>query len=132
MADSGQRDVDAYMAAAPKEAQPMLQQLRRVIRAAAPMAEERISYGMPLYEYRGRLVYFAGYKSHVGLYPVGQAKQIYAKELKEYLTGKSTLRFPIARPLPVALITKVVKARVKENEARAQEGDGISGRKASQ
>lgn len=110
----------------------MLQQLRRVIRAAAPLAEERISYGMPFYEYRGRLVYFAGYRSHVGLYPVGQAKQIYATELKEYLTGKSTLRFPIGRPLPVALITKVVKARVKENEARAQEGDGISGRKASQ
>lgn len=132
MADSGQRDLEAYIAVAPKEAQPMLQQLRRVIRAAAPMAEERISYGMPFYEYRGRLVYFAGYKSHVGLYPVGQAKQIYATELKEYLTGKSTLRFPIGRPLPVALITKVVEARVKENVARAQEGDGISGRKASQ
>lgn len=115
--------VDAYIAAAPVPAQPILRQLRHVIKAAAPQAEERISYGMPSYEYHGRLVYFAAFKSHVGLYAVGQEQDSYAKELSGYLTGKSTARFPIGQPLPSALIRKVVRARVKENEAKARDAD---------
>jgi uncharacterized protein YdhG (YjbR/CyaY superfamily) len=110
--------VDAYIAAAPVPAQPILRQLRRVIKAAAPKAEERISYGMPSYEYHGRLVYFAAFPNHVGLYAVGQQQDSYAKALSGYLTGKSTARFPIGQPLPIALIRRVVQARVKENEAR--------------
>ena len=116
MTTAGQRQVDAYIATAPKPVQPMLRQLRRVIRAAAPRADERISYGIPCYEQHGRVVYFAGYKGHVGLYIVGRAKKAYAKELKKYVTSKSTVRFPIGDPLPVTLIRNVVKARVKENE----------------
>jgi uncharacterized protein YdhG (YjbR/CyaY superfamily) len=112
-------DVDAYIAAAPKAAQATLRQLREVIRDAAPKAEERISYGMPSYDYHGRLVYFAAFKNHVGLYAIGQPQDAYTKELKPYLAGKSTARFPIGEPLPVALIRKVVEARVKENEAQA-------------
>jgi uncharacterized protein YdhG (YjbR/CyaY superfamily) len=119
MTNAGQRDVDAYIAVAPKEAQPMLRQLRRAIRAAAPKAEEKISYGMPFYEHNGRLVYFAGYKNHVGLYAAIPAKNIYAKELKKYKAAKSTVRFPIGHPLPVGLIKKLVKVRVKENDAKA-------------
>jgi uncharacterized protein YdhG (YjbR/CyaY superfamily) len=115
--------VDAYIAAAPVPSQPILRQLRHTIKAAAPKAEERISYGMPSYEYHGRLVYFAAFKNHVGLYAVGSEHDSYAKELSGYLSGKSTARFPIGQPLPVASIRRVVQARVKENVANAKEGD---------
>jgi uncharacterized protein YdhG (YjbR/CyaY superfamily) len=111
-------------------AQPILRQLRQVIKAAAPKAEERISYGMPSYDYHGRLVYFAAFKNHVGLYAVGKAQDRYTNELSAYLSGASTARFPIGEPLPVELIRKVVQARVKENEAAAREADGPSRRKA--
>ena len=123
-------EVDAYIATAPVSAQPILRQLRDVIKAAAPKAEERISYGMPSYEYHGRLVYFAAFKNHVGLHAVGQEHDRYAKELSAYLSGKSTARFPIGQPLPIAAIRKVVEARVKENEATEKEADRTSMRKA--
>ena len=122
--------VDAYIAAAPVSAQPILRQLRDVIRTAAPKAEERISYGMPSYDYHGRLVYFAAFENHVGLYAVGQAQDSYTKELSGYMSGKSTARFPIGQPLPVALIRRVVKARVKENETTASKADRTPARKA--
>jgi uncharacterized protein YdhG (YjbR/CyaY superfamily) len=124
-------EVDGYIAAAPVPAQPILHQLRAVIKAAAPKAKEKISYGMPSYEYHGRLVYFAAFKNHVGLYAVGQEQDSYAKELSGYLSGKSTARFPIGQPLPIALIRKVVEARVKENEATAKDADRTSMRKAT-
>lgn len=110
------KDVDAYIAAAPKAAQPLLRQLRTTIRRAAPKAEEKISYGIPFYEYRGRLIYFAVFKKHVGIYPAGDD----AEELKEYLSGRSTLRFPIGEPLPLARITRLVKSRVKQKESKAR------------
>ena len=118
MKKAAPRDVGAYIAAAPKAAQPMLRRIRRVIRAAAPRADERISYGIPFYAHHGRLVYFAGYEHHIALYAALSAKNPYAKELKKYMAAKSTVRFPIGQPLPATLITKVVKARVKENEAK--------------
>jgi uncharacterized protein YdhG (YjbR/CyaY superfamily) len=108
--------VDAYIAAAPKAAQPHLRQLRALIKEAAPMAEERISYKMPYYNYRGNLVYFSAFKNHIGLYPAGYAEKY--PELKKYMAGKGTLRFPLDEALPVALIKKFVKTRVKENEAK--------------
>lgn len=120
MSKAGERDVDAYIRAAPTKAQPMLTRLRELIKAAAPEAEERISYGMPFYEYNGRLVYFAGYANHVGLYAAVPANNLYAGELKRYMAAKSTIRFPLGDPLPDALVTKVVKARVKENKATAK------------
>jgi uncharacterized protein YdhG (YjbR/CyaY superfamily) len=88
--------------------------MRQTILAAAPKAEERISYGMPFYEYRGRLVYFAAFNKHLGFYAAGRAKG-----LERYSYGVSTLRFLHVEPLPVAMIAKLVKARVKENEAKA-------------
>ncbi|MDQ6877229.1 MAG: DUF1801 domain-containing protein [Candidatus Dormibacteraeota bacterium] len=130
MPDAGTRDVDTYIAAAPKSAQPMLRQLRQVIRAAAPRADERISYGMPFYEHHGRLVYFAGYEHHIGLYAAIPSNNSYASELKEYRAAKSAIRFPVGQPLPVALIRKVVEARVRENEAKVQGADRASRRKA--
>lgn len=120
-------DVAAYIAAAPRAAQPMLRQLREAIRTSAPKAEERISYGMPLYEQQGRLVYFAGYEHHVALYAAVPSNNLYAGELEKYMAARSTIKFPIGRPLPLALIRKVVKARVKENEAgRRQYVSGVS------
>ncbi|HYU64574.1 MAG TPA: DUF1801 domain-containing protein [Verrucomicrobiae bacterium] len=107
----GKKAVDAYIAAAPKAAQPLLRQLREMIREEAPDAEEKISYGIPFYEYRGRLVYIAAHKQHVALYPAGDANG-----LEVYLTQKSTLRFPIGQRLPIARIRKLIKARVKERD----------------
>ena len=111
-------EVDAYIAAAPKAAQPHLRALRKLIREAAPQAEERISYGIPFYDYQGRLIYFAAHKSHVALYPSGDARG-----LEDYLAAKATLRFPLDRPLPLDRIKKLIEGRVKtrvaENEAKA-------------
>src|SRR2546421_12038449 len=106
------RDVGSYIAAAPKEAQPHLRRLRQTIKAAAPKAEEKLSYGIPFYEYHGRLIYFAGYKKHVALYPAGDANG-----LERYLAVKSTRRFPLDEPLPVAKIGSLVRGRVKARDA---------------
>ena len=114
------KDVSAYIAAAPAKARPMLRQLRRAIRAAAPKAEERISYRMPYYHHHGRLIYFAAYPNHIGLYIMGGAKKAFAGELKRYQTSKATLRFPIGSTIPTALVRKIVKARAQENEAASR------------
>ena len=115
---TGRNEVDKYIAAAPAKARPMLERLRELIKEAAPEAEERISYKMPFYEYHGRLVYFAGYANHVGLYAALPEGGLYAGELKPYMAAKTTIRFPLGKPLPEELVTKLVKARVKENKAR--------------
>lgn len=120
MAKAGEQTVDAYIDAAPENVQPMLRQLRQAIKSTVPQADEKISYRMPFYEYHGRLIYFAAHRTHVGMYPViGREKDLYEKELKPYLVEKATLQFPIGRPLPIALIKKVVKARAKANEGKA-------------
>ena len=112
------KDVDSYIAAAPKEVRTKLRELRAAISAVAPKAEERISYGMPYYGYKGRLVYFAYAKKHIGLYVPTPVVAEHKKELKGYGTSMATVRFPLDKKLPVALIKKLVKARVKKNEAR--------------
>ena len=117
MADERKRAVDAYIAAAPKAAQPHLRQLRALIKESAPKAEERISYKMPYFNYRGNLVYLAAFENHVGLYPAGYVDKF--PELKKYMAGKGTLRFQHSEALPEALIRKLVRQRVKENEAKA-------------
>ena len=111
------KDVEAYIAAAPAAVQEMLRELRQAIKAAAPKAIEKISYGMPTYEYRGRLAYFAGYEKHVGLYGVVHEDRPVDEEARPYLESRSTLRFPVGHPLPVGMIKRVVSARVAENEA---------------
>ena len=110
-------EVDAYIAAAPKVAQSHLRRLRALIKAEAPKAEEVMSYRMPSYTYHGRLMYFAGFKNHVGLFPVGNADK--HLEMKEYMTGKGTYRFPLDEPLPVEKIRRLVRTRVKENDRAA-------------
>ncbi len=110
-------NVDEYIKLAPKEIQARLEELRATIIAAAPHARERISYGMPHYEYKGQLIYFALWKKHIGLYalttPVLEAHQ---NELKGYVTAKGTVQLPLDEELPTALITKLVQAQARQND----------------
>jgi uncharacterized protein YdhG (YjbR/CyaY superfamily) len=100
-----------------KEVQTKLKELRAAIREAAPTAEERISYGMPYYAHKGRLAYFSAFKKHIGLYVPSPVIEEHKRELRDYETAKATVRFPIDKPLPIASIKKVIKARMKKNEA---------------
>ncbi len=111
------KDVDGYIAEAPKEAQAKLKELRAIIRKTAPAAVERISYGMPYYEYKGRLAYFSFWKAHIGLYLPTPTIADHERELAAYETTKATIRFPLDRKLPGALIRKLIKARMKRNKA---------------
>lgn len=111
------KDVDAYIAAAPREAQGKLKELRAVIRKAAPTAVERISYGMPYYHYKGRLAYFSLWKAHIGLYIPTPIIAEHKSELGAYETTSATVRFPLDKKLPIALTRKLIKARMKKNEA---------------
>ena len=111
------KDVDAYIAAAPKLAQPMLRELRRVIKASAPRATEKLSYRMPYYHYHSRLIYYAAFSKHVGLYVMGAFKLKFAREIEPYQTSASTLRFPLGTKIPSGLVAKLVRARVKEIDA---------------
>ncbi len=112
------KDVDAYIAAAPEAVQPLLNQLRQVIKTAAPQATEKISYGMPSYEHHGHLAYFAGYERHVGLYGVAHVASANDDDVSKYLEHRSTLRFPVGQELPIARIRRLIKARVKENDIK--------------
>jgi uncharacterized protein YdhG (YjbR/CyaY superfamily) len=114
------KTVDAYIAAAPRELQIKLKELRAIIREAAPTAAERISYGMPYYSYKGRLAYFSLSKAHIGLYIPTPIIEEHTDELKNYNAAKATVRFPLDGNLPVALIKKLVKARAKKNEETTQ------------
>ena len=112
------KNVDAYIASAPKEVKDKLKEIRTAIKKTAPTAVERISYGMPYYDYNGRLAYFAFAKAHIGLYIPTPVVEEHKSELKDYQTSKATVRFPLDKKLPVALIKKLVKARIKKNESR--------------
>ena len=111
------RTVDAYIAGAPKEVQGKLKELRAVIRKTAPDAEERISYGMPYYGHKGRLAYFRLSKKHIGLYIPPPVIEEHKSQLEDYETAKATVRLPLDKKLPLALIKRLVKARMKKNEA---------------
>src|SRR5579863_8786333 len=110
------KNVDDYIAQAPQEVQEKLKELRAVIKATAPAAEERISYGMPSYDYKGRLVYFQLWKKHIGLYVPTPVVEEHKSELEGYETTKATIRFPLDEQLPLALIEKLVQARVRKND----------------
>ena len=112
------KTVNAYIARAPKEVRGKLRELRRIIASVAPQAEEKISYGMPYYGYKGRLAYFAYAKHHIGLYAMPPIVKEHKKELKKYRTSTATIRFPLNEKLPIVLIKKFVQAGVKNNEAR--------------
>src|SRR5258708_3275067 len=112
-------DVDQYIANAPKDVQKKLKELRAAIKITAPKAEERISYGMPYYGYKGRLAYFAYAKTHIGLYLTPPILEDFKKELEPYSTSTATIRFPLSEELPINLIKKLLQARVKLNLAKS-------------
>jgi uncharacterized protein YdhG (YjbR/CyaY superfamily) len=112
-------NITEYVNAFPPGTKVLLQQVRNAIKKAAPKAEEVISYNMPAFKQHGNLVYFAGYKNHIGFYPMPSAIKQFAKELSVYKGAKGSVQFPIDEPMPVNLITKIVKFRVKENLEKA-------------
>lgn len=112
--------VDAYIAAQPAVNQVLLRSLRNTIRKAAPDATEWISYQMPAYKLHGILVYFAGYKNHIGFYPTGSAISTFLLELSAYKTSKGMIQFPLDKKLPLQLIKKIVLHRVQENTRKHQ------------
>jgi len=115
------KDVDEYLAGLPKAAQATLERLRKTIKAAAPMAAEGISYQMPMYKHHGMVVGFAAFKDHCSLFPGSAVMDAHSEELKRYDTSKGTIRFSVSKPLPAALVKKLVKARIQENEARVKQ-----------
>ncbi|RUS42450.1 iron chaperone [Cohnella sp. AR92] len=112
--------VDEYIAAYPAGVRESLQSLRRTILEAAPGTKEKISYQMPAYELQGMLVYFAGYKKHIGFYPGAGAVEAFQPELAGYKVSKGTIQFPVGEPLPYELIGRIVRFRIEENKERAQ------------
>jgi len=109
------KDTDEYIATFPKETKEVLQQVRTAIKTSAPKAEEVISYGMPAFKLHGMLVYFAGYKQHIGFYPTASGIAAFKDELSKYKNAKGSVQFPLDKSMPIALIKKMVKFRVKEN-----------------
>jgi uncharacterized protein YdhG (YjbR/CyaY superfamily) len=113
-------DVEEYLDSLPAEARPGVEQLRKAIRSVAPHASETISYRMPTFRDGDRiLVYYAGFEDHESLFPASKAVlKTFAKDVEPYVSGKATLRFDHGRPVPVALVKKIVTARLEENRAR--------------
>ena len=120
MLSNESQEIDQYIAAFPTDVQKILRQLRALIKKTAPEAEEVISYKMPAYQLHGMLVYFAGYPHHIGFYPTPSGIEAFKKEISKYTFAKGSVQFPIDQPLPVSLITKIIKFRVKENLERAK------------
>jgi len=110
------KDIDEYIAGFPEETQKHLEQIRTTIKKAVPDAEEAISYGIPTFNLNGHyLIYFAGYKKHIGVYPVPGGNKEFEKDFARYYTsGKGTIQFPLDKSMPLGLIKKIVKFRVKK------------------
>lgn len=117
---AGRKDVDKYLAGIPQPARSTLTKVRAAIRAAAPReATETISYQIPTFTYKGRLVAFAAFSDHCSFFPMSTAvMRAYKKELKAFEKSTGTIRFPVDRPLSAALVKKLVKARVAQNELK--------------
>jgi len=111
------KTVDDYLATLPEDSRATLEKIRKTIKAVAPKATEVISYQMPMYKQHGMLVGFAAFKDHCSLFPGAKPIATHKDELKAYKTSKGTIRFPIGKPLPAALVKKLVKTRIAENEA---------------
>jgi len=110
--------IDEYISSFPEERQEILRKLRETIRKSAPEAEEKISYQMAAFAYKGILVYFAGQANHIGFYPGSEAIEIFKEDLIPYETSKGTVRFSYEKPLPLNLISQIVKFRVITNREK--------------
>ncbi|MEH7125969.1 DUF1801 domain-containing protein [Bacillus sp. JJ1773] len=114
------KSIDEYILQYPQEIQEILKTIRKVIKESAPNAEEKISYAMPTFALNGNLVHFAAFKNHIGLYPTASGINTFKQELSGYKTSKGAVQFPIGKPIPYELISKIVKFRVEENKRKAE------------
>lgn len=112
------RDINAYISRSPKDVQPLLRQMRRTIQKAAPQATEKISYGIPTFYLNGNLVHFGAAKNHIGFYPTSSGISAFKKELSPYKSSKGAVQFPLDKPLPLALVARIVKFRVQQQLKR--------------
>jgi uncharacterized protein YdhG (YjbR/CyaY superfamily) len=112
----GFASMDEYIATFPEDVQNILKKVRSTIKAAAPKAEEKISYSIPTFTMNGKyLIYFAGWKSHISIYPIPSGTEAFNKKISKYADGKGTLRFPLHEPLPLKLIRQIVKNQIADN-----------------
>jgi uncharacterized protein YdhG (YjbR/CyaY superfamily) len=111
--------IDEYIALFPKDIQKILEELRATIKAAAPEAKEKISYQMPTFDLKGNLVHFAAHTNHIGFYPQPSGIEAFKDDLSMYESAKGSVQFPLDKPMPLKLITRIVKFRVAENLERA-------------
>ena len=116
---SAAKDIDGYIAQFPADVQAILEKIRATIRKAAPDAKEVISYQMPAFKQHGILVYFAAWKEHIGMYPPITGDKALEKAVTRYAGPKGNLQFPLNEPMPLDLIERIVKLRVKQDEAKA-------------
>jgi len=117
---AGFSSMDEYIATFPEGIQKILEELRTTIKAAAPQAEEKISYQMPTFFLKGNLVHFAAHKNHIGFYPTPSGIQAFERELSIFESAKGSVQFPLDRPMPLELISRIVKFRVAENLKKAE------------
>ncbi len=115
MKNSRPATIDEYIGQYPFDVQAIMQKLRKTIKQAAPQADERISYGMPGFYQRGMLVWFGGRKSFIGFYPTGEGVEAFKQELEGYKMTKGAVHFPLDKPIPYDLVTRIVKHRVEQN-----------------
>lgn len=116
---SNYQTIDEYIKTYPKDIQVLLEKVRQTIRRAAPEAVEAIDYQMPTFKLNGKnLVHFAGWKHHIGFYPVPSGIEAFKKELSQYKMAKGSVQFPLNKPMPLELISKIVKFRVNENKEK--------------
>ena len=112
------KTVDEYIATLPASTKKLLQQVRRTIHEAAPQAVDVISYNIPAVKQKGVLVYYAAYENHIGFYPTSSGIRAFEEQLGDYKFSKGAIQFPIDKPMPLDLITKIVKLRVKETQEK--------------
>jgi uncharacterized protein YdhG (YjbR/CyaY superfamily) len=112
--ESTPKNIDEYVAGFPMDVQRVLQEIRAIIRTAAPDAEEAIKYRMPTFVLNGNLVHFAAFKNHIGFYPTPSGIEKFKGELTAYHNAKGSVQFPLEKPVPFALIREIVKFRAKE------------------
>ena len=115
MAQTAPKTIDEYIAGFPPEVQMLLQQVRLTVRQAAPDAQEVIKYGIPTLVLKGNMLSYAAYKKHIGIYPTPAGDEQFRKEVAVYRAAKSTVRFPLDKPLPLELLSRLVKFRLKEH-----------------
>lgn len=120
--ESAPKTIDDYIAQFPADIKELLTQIRLTIKAAAPEAEEKISYQMPTFALNGNLVHFAAWRNHIGFYPGASGITQFKKELENYKNAKGSVQFPVDKPIPFDLITRIVEFRVAENLLKAQDG----------